>query len=288
MSCAATFLDSSVLPSLVLPRSRNCGCQPDSYRSTPAELACRPWWRKSSPDRWSIPVLAYAPVLLPDSAVPVPADTHAQCDGPGPLPPTVPVESDFLWQRSPPRSCHPLTDVPLHQSHFHTLLHDLFKQLLEQLRFLKPSMPVFRKRRVMRNLLIKAETGEPAPRQMHAQFLHQFAFAGDAVQITDQQNAQQQLGVNRGAAGLAVAVFQLLPYKPAEGGLEPVPVDRFRGAYPHQLSSYALLSLSAFRARGARLSATLPLPDYGRVARNSEVIRGPVAKGMISKGVADV
>src|SRR6266566_3064176 len=26
-----------------------------------------------------------------------------------------------------------------------------------------------------------------------------------------------------------------------------------RGAYPHQLSSYALLSLSAFRARGARL-----------------------------------
>src|SRR2546429_8442010 len=177
---------------------------------------------------------------------------------------------------------------PLYQSHFHTLLHDLFKQLLEQLRFLKPSMPVFRKRRVMRNLLIKAETGEPAPRQMHAQFLHQFAFAGDAVQITDQQNAQQQLGVNRGAAGLAVAVFQLLPYKPAEGGLEPVPVDRFRGAYPHQLSSYALLSLSAFRARGARLSATLPLPDYGRVARNSEVIRGPVAKGMISKGVADV
>src|SRR5947208_1657422 len=100
-------------PSLVLPRSRNCGCQPDSYRSTPAELACRPWWRKSSPDRWSIPVLADAPVLLPGSAVPVPADTYAQCDGPGPLPPTVPVESDFLWQRSPLRSCHPPTDVPL-------------------------------------------------------------------------------------------------------------------------------------------------------------------------------
>ena len=39
----------------------------------------------------------------------------------------------------------------------------------------------------------------------------------------------------------------------AEGGLEPVPADRFRGAYPHQLSSYTLLSLSAFRARGARL-----------------------------------
>jgi len=45
----------------------------------------------------------------------------------------------------------------------------------------------------------------------------------------------------------------------AEGGLEPVPADRFRGAYPHQLSSYALLSLSAFRTRGAQLSAILKL-----------------------------
>jgi hypothetical protein len=56
----------------------------------------------------------------------------------------------------------------LHQSHFHTLFHDLFKQLLEQLRFLKPSMPVFRERGVMRDLLIEAQTGEPAPRQVHS------------------------------------------------------------------------------------------------------------------------
>src|SRR5437588_7027892 len=102
---------------------------------------------------------------------------------------------------------------PLYQSHFHTLLHDLFKQLLQQLRFLKPSMPVLRKRGVMRDLLIEAQTGEPAPRQMHAQFLHQFAFAGDAVQIADQQNAQQELGINRGATGLAVAVSQSLAHK---------------------------------------------------------------------------
>src|SRR5205807_7006480 len=35
--------------------------------------------------------------------------------------------------------------------------------------------------------------------------------AGDAVQIANQQNAQQKFGINRGPAGLAVAVFQLLP-----------------------------------------------------------------------------
>src|SRR4051812_49209789 len=69
----------------------------------------------------------------------------------------------------------------LYQPHFHTLLHDLFEQLLEQFRFLKPSMPAFRERGVMRDLLIEAQAGEPAPRQMHAQFLHQFTFAGDAV-----------------------------------------------------------------------------------------------------------
>ena len=87
-----------------------------------------------------------------------------------------------------------------------TAIHDLFEQLLEQFRFLKPFMPVFRKRGVMWDLLIEAETGEPAPRQMHAQFLHQVALVGDAVQIADQHNAQQQqLGIDRGATRLAVA-----------------------------------------------------------------------------------
>ena len=31
---------------------------------------------------------------------------------------------------------------------------------------------------------------KPAPRQMHAQFLHQLAFTGDAIQVPDPQNAQ--------------------------------------------------------------------------------------------------
>jgi len=48
---------------------------------------------------------------------------------------------------------------------------------------------------------------------MHAQFLHQFTFAGDAVQIANQENAQQKLGINRGTAHLAVAVLQLLAHE---------------------------------------------------------------------------
>ena len=38
----------------------------------------------------------------------------------------------------------------------------------------------------MRDLLIETQTGEPAPRQVHAQLLNQLPFAGDAVQIADQ------------------------------------------------------------------------------------------------------
>jgi hypothetical protein len=48
---------------------------------------------------------------------------------------------------------------------------------------------------------------------VHAQFLHQLPFAGDAVQIADQQNAQQKLGINRRTACIAVTRFQLLPHK---------------------------------------------------------------------------
>src|ERR1700745_2912730 len=102
---------------------------------------------------------------------------------------------------------------PLHQSHFHTLPHHLFEQLLKQLRFLKPSVPVFRERGMMRYLLIEAQSGEPAPCQVHAQFLYQLPLTGDAVQVADQQNAQQKLGSNGRTASIAVTRLQLLPHK---------------------------------------------------------------------------
>jgi len=65
----------------------------------------------------------------------------------------------------------------------------------------------------MRNLLIEAQTSEPAPRQVHAQFLHQLPLAGDAIQVADQQDAQQKFGINRRTAGLTVTRFQLLPHE---------------------------------------------------------------------------
>jgi len=57
-------------------------------------------------------------------------------------------------------------------------------------RLLKAAMPVLGERRVMRDLLLEAQAGEPAPRQMHAQLFHQLPLAGDAVQVAEQENAQ--------------------------------------------------------------------------------------------------
>ena len=85
--------------------------------------------------------------------------------------------------------------------------------MLKQLRFLKPPVPVFRERGVMRNFLSETQAREPPPGQVHAQFLHQFALAGDAVQIPNQQPAQQKLGIDRRPSSFAVAVFQLPPHK---------------------------------------------------------------------------
>ena len=74
-------------------------------------------------------------------------------------------------------------------------------------------MAILRKRGVMRNFLIETETSEPAPRKMHAQFLNQLALAADAVQIANQQNAQQQLRIDRWTASFAIAVLQPLAYE---------------------------------------------------------------------------
>jgi hypothetical protein len=42
---------------------------------------------------------------------------------------------------------------------------------------------------------------------MHAQFLDQLALTGDAIQVADQQDAQQKLGINRRPARIAVTLL---------------------------------------------------------------------------------
>src|SRR3974377_2619673 len=67
---------------------------------------------------------------------------------------------------------------------------------------------------MMRDLLVEAQSREPAPRQMHAQLLPQLACAGYPIQITNQQNPQQQFGINRRSSIFTVAVLEAFPHKP--------------------------------------------------------------------------
>jgi hypothetical protein len=65
----------------------------------------------------------------------------------------------------------------------------------------------------MRDFLIETEACEPAPGEMHAQFLNKLALAADAVQIANQQNAQQQFWIDRRTTGVAIAVLQPLTHE---------------------------------------------------------------------------
>jgi hypothetical protein len=49
----------------------------------------------------------------------------------------------------------------------------------------------------MRNVLIEAKPGKPAPSQMHTQLLDQLAFTRDAVQVADQQDALEEFRIDR-------------------------------------------------------------------------------------------
>ena len=65
----------------------------------------------------------------------------------------------------------------------------------------------------MRNFFIESQAGEPAPCQVHAQFFHQLALAGDAIQVANQQDAQQQFGIDGGPSRVTVAILQPLADK---------------------------------------------------------------------------
>jgi len=60
----------------------------------------------------------------------------------------------------------------------------------------KLTMTVLGKRGVMRNFLIEAEPSKPAPSQMHTQLLDQLSFTRDAVQLADQQDAQEEFRID--------------------------------------------------------------------------------------------
>ena len=67
------------------------GRSPSQAHRASVLAGAHPWWRRWNQDRWSIPDLVYAPVLLPGSGL---------------LPRAAPVEYGFASQHWLPRNCH--------------------------------------------------------------------------------------------------------------------------------------------------------------------------------------
>jgi hypothetical protein len=65
-------------------------------------------------------------------------------------------------------------------------------------------MPVLGERRVIRYLVFQSQPAEPAIRQVQVNFLAQPPLRPDAEAVAHDQHANQQLGINRRAASMAV------------------------------------------------------------------------------------
>ena len=85
-----------------------------------------------------------------------------------------------------------------------TLADDAFKHLAQHVAVAEPVVPVDRKRRMVGNLVFKAEPAKPAIDQIKLDLLAQPALRADRIAIADQENPDHQLRINRWVSGVTV------------------------------------------------------------------------------------
>jgi hypothetical protein len=79
-------------------------------------------------------------------------------------------------------------------------------------------VPVLGERGMVRNLLIEAKTGEPAPGQVHAEFFHQLAFTGKEIAVAFQAGVHEK-GVSVWLAIWDIGSRKILRRAAIESGL---------------------------------------------------------------------
>ena len=97
-----------------------------------------------------------------------------------------------------------------HQPFPHAALQDLLEHETQRVTVAETAVPVLGERRVIRHLIFQAQPAEPAIRQVEMDFLAQPPLGPDAEAISNDQHANQQLGINRGSAGMAVERGEVL------------------------------------------------------------------------------
>jgi hypothetical protein len=83
--------------------------------------------------------------------------------------------------------------------------------LPEQVAVAEPAVAIDRESRVVGNLVVKIEAAEPAIGEVQLDLLAQLPLEANAVAVTDDEHPDDQLGVDRRPADLAVERLQLLP-----------------------------------------------------------------------------
>ena len=99
--------------------------------------------------------------------------------------------------------------LALDEPRVHARTHHRFEQLTQDVTVAKAAVTIDRDRRVIRNLGVEIKPAELAIGKMEFDLLAQFPLRADSVAIADNEHADQQLGVDRGAANLAIEPLQL-------------------------------------------------------------------------------
>ena len=91
-----------------------------------------------------------------------------------------------------------------HQARLGAAAHDLLEQGAEHIAVAEAVMPVLAESAVIGHRAVQAEAAEPRMGQVEVDVGAQFALGADASEITDQQHANHQLGIDRRASDGAV------------------------------------------------------------------------------------
>ena len=86
----------------------------------------------------------------------------------------------------------------------HTATDDLFEQPAEQIALAETAVAVLGEGRAFGHVAIQPKPAEPAVGEVEVDLFAQPRLGADPVEIADQQHADHELGVDRGATGAAV------------------------------------------------------------------------------------
>ncbi len=91
----------------------------------------------------------------------------------------------------------------------HAGSHHAFEEVAQHIAVAEATVAVLREDRVIRHLVVKIEAAEPPVGKVERDLLGEPALRADAVAVADDEHPDQELGIDRGLAGMAVIGSEL-------------------------------------------------------------------------------